>query len=402
MLSRNGLPNRTCGLPFFCPLVGLIIWKSIGIVNFPILTITFSAISTTVTILASAVVNTLMRRFIGVEKSLKKNKKNIGSKNGLEKACKSGDFAKKKECEAGKRSYSHRIGAYLDSLESLTQFLQLSLAPPRHPLLNDEVYDEGVRGRAQPSNSENLPSQPLSNPWRRLGTLFPYTNQEGWDDALLNEEDVESLHECLEEVEEENETQVAENVDQEMEDNDKEPNRMENVHFASSEATPSKLPSELQFEWVNLPNLNFIGPQHYALLETDDQLGALDGVLNKKETESLELNASKFITCGESEFKSYSEHLHKLHNNRAKVGAFSLKKHLGPWQLQEKLVDSHSKGWTNHVWDLEKSFKNHNFWGVITCVEAFRNLLSMNWDPLEPTKFKHWWGFKDEFKHKPP
>ncbi|MED6150791.1 hypothetical protein PIB30_075926 [Stylosanthes scabra] len=160
---------------------------------------------------------------------------------------------------------------------------------------------------SQTSNTENLPSQPLSNPWGHI-----------------------------EEVEEENEAQVAEDVDQKVEDNCKESKGMEIVHSASSEVTPSKLPSEFQFEWVNLPTLNFIDPQYYALLETDDQLGALDGVLNKKEKESLELNASKIITCGESEFKSYSEHLHKLHNNRANVGGFSLKKHLGPWQLQEK------------------------------------------------------------------
>ncbi|MED6212257.1 hypothetical protein PIB30_081556 [Stylosanthes scabra] len=204
----------------------------------------------------------------------------------------------------------------------------------------------GCLTNSQTSNSGNLPSQPLSNPWGSIGTVFLCTNQEGRDDALLKEEDVESLHECLKEVEEENKVQVAEDVNQKVEDNDKEQKAMEIVHSTSSEVTPSKLPSELQFEWVNLPNLNFIGPQHYALLKTDDQLGALDGVLDKKETESLELNASKFITCGESEFKSYSEHLHKLHNNRAKVGAFSLKKHLGPWQLQEKLVDSHSKGWS--------------------------------------------------------
>ncbi|MED6120929.1 hypothetical protein PIB30_025410 [Stylosanthes scabra] len=208
-----------------------------------------------------------------------------------------------------------------------------------------------------------------------INTLFLCTNQEGREESL-NEEDVKSLHENLEEVEEGNEAQVAEDVDQKVEDNCKELKGMEIVHSASSEVTPSKLPSELQFEWVDLPNLNFIGPQYYALLETDDQLGALDGVLDKKETKSLELNASKFITCGESKFKSYSEHLHKLHNNRAKAGAFSLKKHLGPWQLQEKLVDSHNKGWTNHVWDPGKSFKNHNFWGVITCIGAFRDLLS--------------------------
>ncbi|MED6209570.1 hypothetical protein PIB30_055948 [Stylosanthes scabra] len=55
--------------------------------------------------------------FIGVEKSIRKAKKNIGSKDGLEKACKSRDFTKKEECEAEKRSYSYRIGANLDSLE---------------------------------------------------------------------------------------------------------------------------------------------------------------------------------------------------------------------------------------------------------------------------------------------
>ncbi|MED6160439.1 hypothetical protein PIB30_051527 [Stylosanthes scabra] len=55
--------------------------------------------------------------YIGVEKSMRKAKKNIGSKNGLEKACKSGDFTKKEECEVEKRSYSHRIGANLDFLE---------------------------------------------------------------------------------------------------------------------------------------------------------------------------------------------------------------------------------------------------------------------------------------------
>ncbi|MED6207381.1 hypothetical protein PIB30_035287 [Stylosanthes scabra] len=223
---------------------------------------------------------------------------------------------------------------------------------------------------SQPSNSEDLPSKPLSNPWRHIGSFFLCTNQERRED-VLNEEDVESLHESLEEVEEGNEAQVAKDVDQ-------------------------KLQSEFQFEWVNLPTLNFTDPQHYALLETDDQLRALDGVLNKKEKESLQLNASKSITCWESEFKTYSEYLHKLHNNRAKVGTLIFWKHLGPWQFQEKL------GGTNQVWDTGKSLKNHHFWGVIACVGVFRDLLSMNWDPLEPIKFKHWWGFKDEFKHKPP
>ncbi|MED6162101.1 hypothetical protein PIB30_067173, partial [Stylosanthes scabra] len=210
----------------------------------------------------------------------------------------------------------------------------------------------------------------------------------------------DEVHECLGDAEVENKDQEAEDVDQEVEDKDKELKGMKIVHSASFEATIPKLPSELHFEWVNFSNLNFIGPQHYALLETDDQLRTLCGVLDKKEMDSLGLDESRFITCEKSEFKSYSGHL--LHNNRAKVGAFSLRKHLGAWQFQEKLVDSHSNRWTNQVWDPGKSYENQNFWGIITRIGAFRDLLNMNWDPTENTKFKHWWRFKDEFKHKPP
>ncbi|MED6147460.1 hypothetical protein PIB30_044216 [Stylosanthes scabra] len=124
-------------------------------------------------------------------------------------------------------------------------------------LNHEEVHDSG-----------DFPSQPLSNPRRCIGTLFLCTNQEGREDALLHEEDVENLnheevHECLEEVEEENEDQEAEDVDQEGMD-------------------------------------------------------------------SSVFDESRFITCGKSEFKAYSGYLPKLHNNKSKVRALSMKKHLGP------------------------------------------------------------------------
>ncbi|MED6128234.1 hypothetical protein PIB30_095656 [Stylosanthes scabra] len=141
------------------------------------------------------------------------------------------------------------------------------------------------------------------------------------------------VHECLEEVEEEN-------VDQEVADEDKELKGTEILQSASSEATPPESPSKLHFEWVSLSDMNLLGPQHYGLLETDAQLRVLCGVLDKREMDSLGMDESRFITCGELEFKAYNGHLHKLHNNRAKVGASNLKKHLGPWQSQEKLVDS--------------------------------------------------------------
>ncbi|MED6123238.1 hypothetical protein PIB30_047329 [Stylosanthes scabra] len=161
---------------------------------------------------------------------------------------------------------------------------------------------------------------------------------------MLHEENVESLeqegmHECLEEVEEENEYQEAEDIDQEVEDKDKGQKGIEIVHFTSFEATPPKLPSELHFKWVNPYDMSCLGPLRYGLIETDGQLKALSG----------------------------------LHNNRAKI-----------W-------------WANRVWDPGKSFMNHHFWEVTHCMGALRSL-----NPTGHTNFKHWWGFKDEFKHKPP
>ncbi|MED6146397.1 hypothetical protein PIB30_034125 [Stylosanthes scabra] len=209
-------------------------------------------------------------------------------------------------------------------------------------------------------HSGDLPSQPLSNPRRCIGTLFLCTNQEEREDALLHEEDVESLnyeevHEFLEEVEEENEDQETEDVDQEVENRDKEPKGMEIVYSASSEATPPELPSKSHFKWVNLSDLNFIGPQHYGLLEIDGQLRALCGVLDTKGMDSLVFDESRFITCRKSEFKAYSGHLHKLHSNRAKIAVriellmmIKLRLSLLPnWHLAQRTVQLSSVGRAN-------------------------------------------------------
>ncbi|MED6201267.1 hypothetical protein PIB30_093215 [Stylosanthes scabra] len=84
------------------------------------------------------------------------------------------------------------------------------------------------------------------------------------------------VHECLEEVEEEN-------VDQEVVDEDKELKGTEILQSTSSEATLPESPSKLHFEWVNLSDMNLLGPQHDALLETDAQLRVFCGVFDKKE-----------------------------------------------------------------------------------------------------------------------
>ncbi|MED6125843.1 hypothetical protein PIB30_072438 [Stylosanthes scabra] len=322
---------------------------------------------------------------------------------------------------------SPRYPSFQNGIEEALQLLVIQSA-------NNNFNNSSIA--SQPLNSGDLPSKPLSNPRGSIPTLFRCANQERREEALQHEDDVESLnheevHECLEELEEENEDQEVEDIDQEVEDKDKEPKGMEIVHSTSSKATPHKLPSELHFEWVNPSDMNFFGPQHYGLLETDGQLKVLCGVLDKKEMDSLELDESRFITCGKSEFKAYGGHLHMLHNNRAKVGTLSLRKHLGPWQFQEKLVGSQNSGWTNQVWDPGKSYKSQHFWGFITCLGILANLIYMIWNPIKNTKSKHWWGFiasiealrslvhatwdtrnqcknknwwrfQEEFKHKPP
>ncbi|MED6199120.1 hypothetical protein PIB30_072953 [Stylosanthes scabra] len=149
---------------------------------------------------------------------------------------------------------------------------------------------------------------------------------------------------------------------------------MEIVHSASSEATPPKLPSELYFKWVNPFDMNFLGPQHYCLLETDGQIKALCRVLDKKEVDFGWLNYSRCVMDGMLKLEAQNE----------------------------KCDDQQGEGWTNRVWDPGKSFMNQYFWGVTAYIGVLRGLLKMNWDPLEQTKFKHWWGFRDEFKHKPP
>ncbi|MED6135564.1 hypothetical protein PIB30_047705 [Stylosanthes scabra] len=140
--------------------------------------------------------------------------------------------------------------------------------------------------------------------------------------------------------------------------------KKERMHYYMKRMNPSKVPSELHFKLANPYDMSCLGPLRYGLIETDGQLKALCGVLDKKKMDSMELTESKFKECNGL--------LYKLHNNKAKIGR------------------------ANRVWDPEKSSMDHH-WEVTHCMGALRSL-----NPLGHTNFKHWWGFKDEFNHKPP
>ncbi|MED6219641.1 hypothetical protein PIB30_037614 [Stylosanthes scabra] len=234
----------------------------------------------------------------------------------------------------------------LDAKEDNAHFLN-------HGLINGEAIPTLYIHQERKKDSRL--SQPLSNQWRSIPTLFRCANQKEREDVLVHEENVESLeqkgmHECLEEVEEENEYQEAEDIDQEVQDKNKGRKGIEIVHFTSSETTPPKLPSELHFKWANPYDMNCLSPQRYGLFKMDDQLKALYGVLDKKKMESMELvnRSSKNVM---DSFTSFT----------------TIKPRLGG--LTEFGI-------------LEKAS-----WIIILGGH---------------TNFKHWWGFKDEFKHKPP
>ncbi|MED6134329.1 hypothetical protein PIB30_036083 [Stylosanthes scabra] len=87
----------------------------------------------------------------------------------------------------------------------------------------------------------------------------------------------------LEENLEKFDKQEAKDDDQELKVDDEEKRGMEIALTIPFEVFPPKSPSQLQFEWINLSTMNFLGPHQYALLETDGQLRALCRLKSEKE-----------------------------------------------------------------------------------------------------------------------
>jgi len=80
------------------------------------------------------------------------------------------------------------------------------------------------------------------------------------------------------------------------------------------------------------------------------------------------------------------------------------------WYLSENLAylspggnydDQFEDGCENKVWD-PKSHKENQFWELMVCEELHQSLELLILNDGAYRKSKHWWKFKDEFKHKPP
>ncbi|MED6161517.1 hypothetical protein PIB30_061510 [Stylosanthes scabra] len=162
----------------------------------------------------------------------------------------------------------------------------------------------------------------------------------------------------------------------------------------------TNLPSNTSFEWVSLPCMNFLGPHQYALLKTDGQLRAL---CRLKDNEELKVG-------WQQETRLKNKIISRLEVQgwcKAKLNGFptrsrSSMKHLESWLLQTEHEDQQENGLTHKIWDLEIYFNNQQHWRALACFKNFLSLVLAHWNPMNHTKFKHWWGFKDEFKHKPP
>ena len=67
------------------------------------------------------------------------------------------------------------------------------------------------------------------------------------------------------------------------------------------------------------------------------------------------------------------------------------------WNHDDQLED----GCENKVWDLG-SHKEDQLWEPMVCEEPHQSLELLTLNDEAQWKSKHWWTFKDGFKHKPP
>ncbi|MED6109537.1 hypothetical protein PIB30_034662 [Stylosanthes scabra] len=205
----------------------------------------------------------------------------------------------------------------------------------------------------------------------------------------------------LEENLEEFDKQQVKDDDQEFKVDDEEKRGMEIALITPCGVFPPKSPSQLQFECINHSTINFLGLYQYALLEMDGQFRAL-----------CRLKSEDELNVGwKQKPKLKNERISRLEVQRwckAKLIGFqtrnwSSEKHLESWPLQKNHEDQQESGWSHKVQDPEKHFNNQQFWRALDCCsKSFLSLVQINLNPMKHIKFKHWCGFKDEFKHKPP
>ncbi|KAL4300917.1 hypothetical protein AHAS_Ahas17G0248800 [Arachis hypogaea] len=108
---------------------------------------------------------------------------------------------------------------------------------------------------------------------------------------------------------------------------------------------------------------------------------------------------SRLIMVGSSKLRSIDWCSAQLNGSRRIVWCFHENSSLLPpgGNHHDQLKD----GCENKVWDLG-SHKEDQLWEPMVCEELHQSLALLTLNDEAQWKSKHWWMFKDGFKHKPP
>jgi len=161
---------------------------------------------------------------------------------------------------------------------------------------------------------------------------------------------------------------------------------------------PKPPPSILSFKWVNSLYSSFIIPLEYGLLETDGQLRHICGFKSKKEMASGWKHYSRLIMVACSKLNCTVWYRARLFGSRRMFGHFIENSKVMPpkWNNDNQLED----GCGNKIWD--PGIHEDQFWEPMVCEELHQGLKILKLTNGAYWRFKHWWMFKDSFKHKPP
>ena len=167
------------------------------------------------------------------------------------------------------------------------------------------------------------------------------------------------------------------------------------------ETPPPKLPSSFTtFKWVKFISPSFLIPLEYGLLETDGQLRALCGIKSKRKMVSGKNYPARFIMVGSLKFKRKGWCKAQLNGSRKLFDCLRENSDCLPpgWNNIAQQED----GCKSKVCDPGIHFGNQHSWGLVTCFNLLEGFLRLIWDTGGHWNYKHWWGFKDQYKHKPP
>jgi len=123
------------------------------------------------------------------------------------------------------------------------------------------------------------------------------------------------------------------------------------------------------------------------------------GVKSRRELVSGWKYHSRFLMIGNSKSKCNGWYSSQLRVSRKML--WCLLENLDHFSPNWNHGDQFEDGCQNKVWD-PGSHKENQLWEPMVCVELHQGLELSSLKTKAYWRFKHWWMFKDSFKHKPP